>query len=490
MTLASPLSAGPSPNPGPVLGGSVSEAPLSKARLWKMLGASLLVHAFLTPLPAFLGLARLLPALELGPAGEIIEVELTALPLSPVAPVPTPPPEASPAEPVAPPDEPAPEKIASEPAPGPETVDPAPEEPRAKVPPNDGGVPGPTAAFGDPVALAGSAGEIADSNANVRIVLFTDVVRSHALGAQIGQLLSRTPQWRDFFGPSKIDPIRDIDHVLIAGPQLRNSSQVVAVVQHRLDGARIDTAFEALIARNGNWLDRDKRIVQARADRADRIFAAPSSDIVVVAPPSMAAQIASLGPTIAFPKGAGDVAVTAYLVTPYRATQGIGIQLPESIKWVRLDLRPLPDGGARLKILAEDGTEEEARDHALLLETLIVQATSLDLSKLGGFGALAKLAMGSKKKQYLKSVKFSHRGNMIDGTLEATQEQMQMAVDMLDAFLPPPASKSESAFPAPDADKVPEALKEKKHLEEPSPEKKEAEPSPTPQDESSTAPPP
>lgn len=459
MTLASPLSPGPAFVPGDVGGRT-----LSRSRLWKMLVASVLVHAFLTPLPSLLGLAQLLPALELSSGEELIEVELTSLPMGPVAPVPKPP--AVPTEPSTPPEPQAPEQVEkvadpAEPAPqAPEEPQERPQTPDTSSPP---AAPGPTETFGDPVALSGSAGEIADSNANVRLILFNRVVRAHPLGTQIGGLLSRTPQWRDFFGPSQIDPVRDIDQVLIAGPQLRDSSQVVAVVEHRLEGARIEAAFGALVARSGAWINREKLIARARADRAERLFSAPSERVVVVAPPSFEAQIQALGPDVSFPPSADDVAVTAYLVTPHRATRGIGIQIPESIKWVRLDLRPLPDGGARLKILAEDGSAEEAREHALLFETLIVQATSLDLGKFGGFGSLAKLALGAKKKEYLKSVKFTNRGAMIDGTLEATEEQMQTAVDMLDAFLPAPRSTAPSE---------PDKADEKSELEKPKVKKK------------------
>jgi hypothetical protein len=60
----------------------------TSGRFWKMLSASLLVHAFLTPGPALLGLISLLPALDLGPQEELVEVDLTALPMGAVAPEP------------------------------------------------------------------------------------------------------------------------------------------------------------------------------------------------------------------------------------------------------------------------------------------------------------------------------------------------------------------------------------------------------------------
>lgn len=439
------------------------ERRLSRSRLWKMLAASLVVHAFLTPGPALLGLISMLPALDLGEREDIVEVDLTSLPMGfhaeePVKPVDTPAPDSeSPAEPeVAPsteaqavaPEQAQVEKISPVPAPLPE--DPAPpHQPHLKVP--ESGPPAPTKIFGDPVTLAGSAGEIADSNANVRLMLFTEVVRLHPLGDKISSLLKRTPQWKDFFGPSQIDPVRDVDRVMIAGPQLRNSSQVVAVVQHSLPASRIEQALDGLVRRDGSWIDRGALMARGKADGAMRIFAAPTDNLVIVAPPQLENQIRGMKKGAAFPKSAGDIAVSAYLVSPHRALKGTGILVPETIKWVRLDLRPLKDGGAILKVQAEDQDSQSARNDAELIESLIVQATSMNFSSMGGLGALASLAFGGKEKKWLKSVSFRAEATTILGTIEVTRDQLMMATDLLEAFLPPESSER----PQPSAQEAP-----------------------------------
>lgn len=413
---------------------------------WKMLAASALLHLFLTPGPALLGLVAMLPAIELTSGEEFVEVELTAIPVGPVAPEPTLdksiPAEPEPAAPMAPPEEDEnAEDAPDEPARSPEPVSPAPAEPVAEGPRE-------TEAFGDPVALAGSAGSIADSNANVKLFLFTEVIRTHPLGVKIGELLRRTPQWRDFFGPSNIDPVEDIDRVLIAGPQLRNSSEVVAVVQHKMGRDRIEAAFNGLVARQGKWIDQPGLVAKARADGADRVFAAPNDKVVLVAPLTLEKQVRAMGAETKFPPSAKDVALTAYIVTPANVAKGTGIQLPKSIKWARLDLRPLAGGGAVLKILALDETEEMAEQNALFFENLIRAVTTVDPKNLGIFGAgLSKLGM--KKKEYIKSVKFTHEGDKIQGTIEVTESQMVVAVGFLEGYLPPLPLAPVSPNPSP-----------------------------------------
>jgi hypothetical protein len=159
--------------------------------------------------------------------------------------------------------------------------------------------------------------------------------------------------------------------------------------------------------------------------------------LVVVAPPQLEAQVRSIKEAAAFPESVGDMAVSAYLVTPHRALKGTGIRIPETLKWVRLDLRPLENGGALLKVLAEDADESSARNDAEIIETLIVQATSINFSQMGSLGGLASLAFGSKEKKWLKSVSFRSEGNKIHGVIEVTAEQLMTALDLLEAFLPP-----------------------------------------------------
>lgn len=426
-------------------------------RFWKMLVASAVLHVVLTPGPALLGLVAMLPAIELTSGEELIEVELTAIPVGAVTPEPVEEKpnhaDPEPAERLTPPEQIGEEEAPDEPA---RTQEPAPPAPAEPASPTEE-APRETEAFGDPVALAGSAGSIADSNANVKMFLFTEVVREHPLGVKIGELLRRTPQWRDFFGPSNIDPVQDIDRVLIAGPQLRNSSQVVAVVQHNMGRERIEVAFNGLVARQGKWIDREGLVAKARADGADRVFAAPNDKVVLVAPLTLEKQVRAMGGENTFPPSAKDVALTAYIITPANVAKGTGIQLPKSLKWARLDLRPLSNGGAVLKILALDESEEMAEQNALFFENLIRTVTTVDPKSFGLFGAgLSKL--GVKKKEYIKSVEFTHEGERIHGVIEVTENQMVVAVGFLEGYLPPAPGTTSPRNERVDAELVPEAI--------------------------------
>lgn len=433
-------------------------------RLACMLLASLALHLLLTPIPALLGIIGMLPAPQLHHPEQMVEVELTSLPLAAPAPEPTRPPENDTAVDDAPPEAPVEPEKDSEAAvpPPPEPDDPqaateasAPAPPPVPTPPSESSsAESSDEIFADPVALAGQAASIADQNANVRLFLSTAVIREHPLGPRVGALLRRTPQWRDFFGPSRIDPIEDVERVLIAGPELRSTSQIVAVVQHKLEPARIDSAFDALVARKGEWVDREARLARAVADRASRIFAAPNDEVVVVAPPQLQEQLRELGQEVRFPASAGDIALTAYIIGPATVAKGTGLRLPPSLEWVRLDLRPTEDGGAVLQILAQDESEALAAKNAAWVQRLVESVTTVDLSRGGGLGALASMLIGSKKVRMIQSVEFVSRGQRIEGRIVATRSQLMNLADLIDAFLPP---EPETAPPSPP--KEPEAAK-------------------------------
>jgi hypothetical protein len=432
----------------------VSELPLARgswatqtplgSRFYQMLAASLLVHLVLTPAPALLGLLGAFGSLvteELPPEEELtgIPVDLIAEEPSPAAP--TEPPQAEPAR--LPPEDPASPAVAL-PAPSPaapEPLDPRPTAPESQKP--EPQKPDPAAKDGgDPVALAGAAGKLADSNANVRILLYTDVVRNHPLGARIGGLLKRSPQWSDFFGPTDVDPIRDIDRVLIAGPELRDTKNIVAVIGHHLSEEQIDVALERLVARNGEWISRSPRLARATADRATRLFAAPRDGIVAVAPPSVEKSLKKLGQRLAFPDAPPGTAAHVYIKSPSRPLRALGLRLPDSIAWLSIRVVPEANGGVLLRLEAQDESEALASEHAESLEVLLRRASEIDLSKMGAMGALAAFALGASKQKVVESIELVARADHIEGLVRVTGRQLQNLADVLDAVLPPPAAPS------------------------------------------------
>jgi hypothetical protein len=295
----------------------------------------------------------------------------------------------------------------------------------------DGGPPHkPGEGIASPVAGLGDK-RVVDPNANVQLLVHTDRVRQHPLGARIGPLLRNVYQWRDFFGPTSIDPIRDIDRMLIVGPQLRDSRDVVAILQFNVPQERVRAAVDVLVSRDpeGGWVDAAVPVATAHADRGERAFVFPSPQVLVVTPPSARASAEKLPRKFRLPAPKGDELALAKLATPWRAFLGLPIVIPKSIRAAELRLSPRPDGGIVIDILAHDETEPLARADAEALTAALTAATSLNL------GLFGSVLFGSSQKKFIEKGSFEPDGADIRGEIVLTRAQVETVLELASGFL-------------------------------------------------------
>jgi hypothetical protein len=431
----------------------------TRRRLWRLLALSALLHVPLTPVFALAGLLGLLsrPA----PTPEVPDLgQIHAIPIDLLEPGPEPA-----AEPNSPPADQkqegshadkgkdgakaeldTPERLAAQP----------------KASPATSGTAARGGAIGDPVSMSGAAGRVTDANANVRVLIFTDRIRNHPLGDRIGELLGTAQQWQDFFGPAGLDPIHDVDRILIAGPQFKDSSGVIAVLRTNVPQERVRSAIDKLVKRSdGEWIDGPVPVAHAKADRAERAFVMASPNIVVVTPPSAEKHAISVGPSLRFPNPSGKEALTTYVITPWRAFVGIPFKVPQSIKWVRMKVIAGSDGGASAEIEAEDENADLAGQHA---EELTKNINAVTQIKLGFVGAL----IGKKEARLIEPVSFSARGSHIFGTVTATPKQLATLLEAVAGYAKElaaeaerkakaEAAKGDAGAPAADAGAAPSA---------------------------------
>jgi hypothetical protein len=283
-----------------------------------------------------------------------------------------------------------------------------------------------------PLAVAGGRG-VVDPNANVTLLIDSQRLRGHPLGPRVGKLLAGVHQWRDFFGPTGIDPVRDIDRIYIAGPQLRDSSSVVALIQHRIPKAKLRAALDALVARDpeGEWLDGGTPVAKARADRAARYFVTPSASLLIVTPESTLRSARRIGTQMRLPTSPAPEVVTAHVKTPWRAFIGTPLNVPRTLRWAAAHVTPDPSGGATVRFVAEDADEATAQSNARLLERSISDGLQL----LANATNLFALLFGDKSKKLVEAIEFHAEGERIVGTLTFTEAQVVEIVDRVGRLL-------------------------------------------------------
>jgi hypothetical protein len=315
-------------------------------------------------------------------------------------------------------------------APSPPPAPPRPPPPEEKPEPREK----PKAAAGGPdiahpVAISGVQSELVDSNANVNLLLLSDRVRAHPLGPRIGKLLTDFPQWSSFFATAEIDPIRDLNRMLIVGPEFRRSADVVAIIQHRLGREVLRKAIDRLVQRtpHGRWLKAKIPAARAHADRAERLFVLPSPNLLVVAPLHLEKQLLS-APPLKFPAPDGREALVLHVRSPAHALRGLPLGLPDSIAWLRLDVTVLENGGAELRVTAEDASPELARSHGQSLSLAINALTNPDL---GALGAL----LGMRSIAFIDRIELRSAGTRISGQVEVSRAQLERLMSLAEELL-------------------------------------------------------
>jgi hypothetical protein len=427
-----------------------------RRRLWRWVAVSALLHLPVSPLAPWLGLLALFGTSPPPPPRDLNEI--TAIPVdlvteptgeqAPQAEEPSPP-EAPPKE-LSMPEIPKLESLllhadrgfkfpdaGAQPDAGEEA------EP-ADAGAGDAGDGGVRPRLPNPIALAGVAGAIADKNAPVSIAVYNENIRQQRLGAKVGEILARVYQWRDFFGPTGLDPVRDIDRMLIAGPEFNDSSRVVAVLRYHVSDAKMKAALDRIVKSQpgGKWLEGKVPVASATADRAGRLFVMPAPHLMVVAPPSAKKSALALPRTLSqkrdpFPGPKGDEVMVAYLATPWAAfaQAHIPIKVPQSIKSATVVLTPTEQGGLSAKVEAEDESAEAAQQHAAELAQTV--------------RAAARVGRGVLRFSAIDRVKFWAEGAIIHGEITATPDQVALALAFIEPMVTPPEPEPTPAASTP-----------------------------------------
>ncbi|WP_437820275.1 hypothetical protein [Sorangium sp. So ce1078] len=323
---------------------------------------------------------------------------------------------------------PAPSPPAASASAAPEAPDAGAPEPPRRRPPGDAG---PDAA-GDggtddsdlpnlrtPLNVAGAPGKLASKDPNVQVLIAGDRLRSHELGDWFGRILTTIPQWQSFFQDTAVDPIRDIDHLLIAGPQLRDSSKVVAVMDYRAPEEAMRAAVDVVVQRsNGSWIeDAPVPAARATADRSERIFAmVPNRRLLVVLPAEEEDQLSKLKSMKGFNKSSA-AGIVISMLTPANAFRGVQA-LPRSIAWMRLTVTPTKDGGADLALTAGDESAEDALAHAQELTRTL--------------NAIRTINLGITKIDVVDEVTFNTDGKVIWSKLHVTNRQLKLIMGFVE----------------------------------------------------------
>jgi len=233
----------------------------------------------------------------------------------------------------------------------------------------DGGGEAGTPGVKDTLSLAGGLRRAVKGKPNVALVFWFSTMREHPLGPLVGSLLSCNPQWRDFLG-DVIDPLQDLDGVMLVGPRMSDTSKLTILVQSRMEDAKLRQVMglvgeAAHRSGAGGPIDAGAgtQAIRFRADRADRIAFTHPKNLIIVTPPEGFEQLQAQREAMSLPAGRGQ-AMSLTMVNPWRPLRMIGMHLPETLSEIRLNVFATDGGGVRAEIEFEDQDAAAATAHA------------------------------------------------------------------------------------------------------------------------------
>ena len=233
----------------------------------------------------------------------------------------------------------------------------------------DAGADGTGTGVKDTLSLVGGLKRAVKSKPNVALVFWFSTMREHPLGPLVGSLLACNPQWRDFLG-DVIDPLQDLDGVMLVGPRLSDTSKVTILVQSRMDDAKVRQVM-GYVADNahrrgaGGPIDAGAgtQAVRFFADRADRVAFTHPKNLIIVTPPEGFEQLQSQREAMSLPAGRGQ-AMSLTMVNPWRPLRMVGMRLPETLTEIRVNAFASDGGGVSLEIEFDDQDAAHAESHA------------------------------------------------------------------------------------------------------------------------------
>jgi hypothetical protein len=233
----------------------------------------------------------------------------------------------------------------------------------------DAGGDGGAGGIKDTLSLVGGLRRAVKSKPNVALVFWFSTMREHPLGPLVGSLLACNPQWRDFLG-DLIDPLQDLDGVMLVGPRMAETSKLTILVQSRMDDAKVRQVMgfvgeTAHRSGSGGPIDAGAgtQAIRFHADRADRVAFTHPKNLIIVTPPEGFEQLQAQREAMSLPAGRGQ-AMSLTMVNPWRPLRAVGLRMPETLSEIRVNAFASEGGGVRLEIEFDDQDAAMAAAHA------------------------------------------------------------------------------------------------------------------------------
>lgn len=214
-----------------------------------------------------------------------------------------------------------------------------------------------------PIALEGGATNKPSAKPGVTLGLWLGTLRDSPLGERLLGIAGCDREWKGFLDQG-VNPLRDLDGMLVVGPGLFDAAALTAAIRHSLAPERVHDVMAALVSASGErgrWLTPD--VASARVGRGQRVLLPQQKDLFFVTPPKSWQTLQRVKEPLSVPSAEGRTASLS-LVKPNHTLQRLGITLPKRISELRLEVYANHDQSVDIKVELEATNSAAAREEA------------------------------------------------------------------------------------------------------------------------------
>ncbi len=213
-----------------------------------------------------------------------------------------------------------------------------------------------------PLALEGGAGK-PRVKPGVTLGLWLSTLRDSPLGQRLITIAGCDREWKGFLDQG-VNPLNDLEGVLVVGPSLFDAAALTAAVRHTLAPERVHAVIAALIGASGDkgrWLTPE--VGMARIGRGQRVLLPQHSGLFFVTPPKSWQTLQRVEQPLNVPTAEGRTASLS-LVKPNHTLRRLGLTLPQRISELRLEVYANHDQSLDIKVELEATSSAAARAEA------------------------------------------------------------------------------------------------------------------------------
>lgn len=281
------------------------------------------------------------------------------------------------------------------------------------------------------VGLEGLSSKAGDRPAVTLGVWFSSL-RESPLGKRLIELAACDREWKRFMDQG-VDPLRDLDGVLVVGPGLFHSELLTAAVRHGLSGERVHGVMDSLVsATKGRWLKPD--VAAVRLGRSQRVLLSQQSDLFFITPSKGWQALHQVKEPLRVPSADGRAASLVF-VKPNRVLERVGLRLPKRITELRLEVFANLDESADIKVELEASSAEAASAEAKSVSAQMHEFFSDIWTTASALQSLAGSKPSGAHLETAPRLDLEVDESTLSGMVHLSQGQTRATLDLLSSLL-------------------------------------------------------